>query len=153
MRPPCTQWGLATSSSLCPPTPAQSSRQTDPHPSRAALTIATIPTLTASGRLSHASTTSRSSSGSSDTHMTHFWCKSVSFWRFLVFWFCSDEEGGDSASVCFCRVCVLSVWNLCSGEEMPKGGFEPPRPVRHHPLKMACLPSSTTSAWLDMGPY
>ena len=23
---------------------------------------------------------------------------------------------------------------------MPKGGFEPPRPVRHHPLKMACLP-------------
>lgn len=24
--------------------------------------------------------------------------------------------------------------------EMPKGGFEPPRPVRHHPLKMACLP-------------
>ena len=29
---------------------------------------------------------------------------------------------------------------------MPKGGFEPPRPVRHHPLKMACLPSSTTSA-------
>ena len=29
---------------------------------------------------------------------------------------------------------------------MPKGGFEPPRPVRHHPLKMACLPVSTTSA-------
>jgi hypothetical protein len=24
--------------------------------------------------------------------------------------------------------------------EMPKGGFEPPRLVRHHPLKMACLP-------------
>jgi hypothetical protein len=23
---------------------------------------------------------------------------------------------------------------------MPKGGFEPPRLVRHHPLKMACLP-------------
>jgi hypothetical protein len=32
---------------------------------------------------------------------------------------------------------------------MPKGGFEPPRPVRHHPLKMACLPSSTTSAILS----
>jgi site-specific recombinase XerC len=31
-------------------------------------------------------------------------------------------------------------------EFMPKGGFEPPRPVRHHPLKMACLPCSTTSA-------
>src|SRR4029434_5212417 len=23
---------------------------------------------------------------------------------------------------------------------MPKGGFAPPRLVRHHPLKMACLP-------------
>jgi hypothetical protein len=34
---------------------------------------------------------------------------------------------------------------------MPKGGFEPPRPVRHHPLKMACLPDSTTSAMNDHG--
>ena len=25
-------------------------------------------------------------------------------------------------------------------KRMPKGGFEPPRLVRHHPLKMACLP-------------
>jgi integrase len=35
---------------------------------------------------------------------------------------------------------------IAGKEQMPKGGFEPPRPIRHHPLKMACLPSSTTSA-------
>ena len=29
---------------------------------------------------------------------------------------------------------------------MPKGGFEPPRPIGHYPLKIACLPDSTTSA-------
>jgi hypothetical protein len=36
-------------------------------------------------------------------------------------------------------------------KRMPKGGLEPPRPVRHHPLKMACLPDSTTSAKYDHG--
>ena len=29
---------------------------------------------------------------------------------------------------------------------VPRGGFEPPRAYAHHPLKMACLPGSTTSA-------
>ena len=40
---------------------------------------------------------------------------------------------------------------VASGDAgMPKGGFEPPRLIRHHPLKMACLPSSTTSAWVQI---
>ena len=29
---------------------------------------------------------------------------------------------------------------------VPKAGFEPARPVGHYPLKIACLPDSTTSA-------
>ena len=29
---------------------------------------------------------------------------------------------------------------IAEASSMPKGGFEPPRLVRHHPLKMACLP-------------
>ena len=49
---------------------------------------------------------------------------------------CMASGGGDQAQ---------AIEN--TGEtKMPKGGFEPPRPVRHHPLKMACLPDSTTSA-------
>ena len=30
---------------------------------------------------------------------------------------------------------------------MPKAGLEPARPFEHYPLKIACLPDSTTSAW------
>ncbi len=51
-------------------------------------------------------------------------------------------RGDDSAT-------ALENNDLRCATEMPKGGFEPPRPVRHHPLKMACLPDSTTSAKND----
>jgi hypothetical protein len=30
---------------------------------------------------------------------------------------------------------------------VPKAGLEPARALARHPLKMVCLPSSTTSAW------
>ena len=57
-----------------------------------------------------------------------------------------DSRGGGDKSIT-----ILENNSLRRAENMPKGGFEPPRPVRHHPLKMACLPDSTTSAMNDYG--
>jgi hypothetical protein len=91
-------------------------------------------------RVSQAWTTVARSSGMSDTHMTHFSCKQVSFWCSTLCGLCTEGEGTDSLSVGFCGICVLNLFFSCWCEHMPKGGFEPPRLVRHHPLKMACLP-------------
>ena len=33
---------------------------------------------------------------------------------------------------------------------VPKGGLEPPRAFAHYPLKIACLPGSTTSAQIAL---
>ena len=53
---------------------------------------------------------------------------------------CEEERERYPLGVEFCAVCVSVTSRLCVREKMPKGGFEPPRLVRHHPLKMACLP-------------
>ena len=91
-----------------------------------ALTIATPPTFTGFGRLSHASITSRRSSGRSDTHMTHFSCKNVPFWCSDVCGSCSGEEKAGPTGVGFCGTCPLPTFSLCSEGFMPKKGFEHP---------------------------
>ena len=44
--------------------------------------------------------------------------------------------------------CQLSV---VSGSLVPEAGFEPAHPFERHPLKMVCLPSSTTPAQNSIG--
>ncbi len=88
--------------------------------------MAKIPPFTASGRLSHASMTVWRSLGRSDTHMTHFSCKNVSFRRSDMCGWCSGIEQEAPTSVDFCGACVSSMYGSCSDGFMPKGGFEPP---------------------------
>jgi hypothetical protein len=44
-------------------------------------------------------------------------------------------------------------WVLERTRLVPRRGVEPRRAYAHHPLKMACLPDSTTSAYLSFCVY
>lgn len=90
----------------------------------AALTIATIPALTASGKCSHAPITSRRSSGTfCCTHVTHFECNIVFFCCSPDVCSCSsmEEPGCCNVLIClsFVRVCIGSV----SGTSTPSEGW------------------------------
>ena len=43
--------------------------------------------------------------------------------------------------------------STCSDLSMRRGGLEPPQPNGHKALNLACLPNSTTYAWLAHGNY
>ncbi len=95
------------------------------HISRAALTIATIPAFTTSGKRSQESTTMRKSSRKSDTHRTHFSCKNASFGCSDLSARCVAARPAGCVSVLICWGFVPDMPLSCSRAKVEAAGIEP----------------------------
>jgi hypothetical protein len=109
-----------------------------PHIWRVALTIARIPALTASGRVSHAFTTWVKSSGKVSrcccTHVTHFECMDVSFWYGGIVRVCCGVDNIASGNVLirweFSWVCAVFAWDVFVLQEVRSRVRDPcPAPI------------------------
>ena len=101
------------------------STQYDAHGGCAACTIATMPTLTTTGRLSHTRITVARSSGMCDTHRTHFSCKHVSFGCSDMSSWCWSTGGEAPPSVSMCWGFVVNVSFSCDVGRVEAAGIEP----------------------------